>query len=77
MARKATHWKCDERRGRGGSRHPGEEQSSAKGVKARRHGCGPAQPDVWDVFDLGDEMAEPEPEYGDFWLEPNHLEDVC
>lgn len=28
-------------------------------------------PDVWDAFDLDDVTEEPEPEYGDFWLEEN------
>jgi hypothetical protein len=25
--------------------------------------------DAWDVFELDDEMCEPEPERGDFWEE--------
>jgi hypothetical protein len=25
--------------------------------------------DPWDVFELDEEAAEPEPEYGDFWGE--------
>ena len=77
MARKATYWKCDERCGRGGSRHPGEEHHTEKRGKSRRHERGPVEPDAWDVFDLGDDMAEPEPEHGDFWLEPNRFEDAC
>ncbi|MFH1268126.1 MAG: hypothetical protein ABIK89_20600 [Planctomycetota bacterium] len=27
--------------------------------------------DVWDAFELDDAVEEPEPEYGDFWLEKN------
>jgi len=26
--------------------------------------------ELWDAFLLDDDCAEPEPEYGDFWLEP-------
>lgn len=33
-----------------------------------RDGLGPVN-DPWDVFELDDEEAEPEPEYGDFWGE--------
>jgi hypothetical protein len=34
----------------------------------------PADPDeIWEVFLLDDE-AEPEPEYGDFWIEPDDEE---
>jgi len=28
--------------------------------------------DPWDVFQLDDDADEPEPEYGDFWGEPDH-----
>ena len=27
--------------------------------------------ELWDVFLLDDEAAEPEPQEGDFWIEPN------
>lgn len=27
--------------------------------------------DLWDAFERDDEMAEPQPEYGDFWGEPD------
>lgn len=26
--------------------------------------------ELWDAFLLDDDSAEPEPQYGDFWLEP-------
>ncbi len=32
----------------------------------KRKGLSPAD-DPWDVFELDDEVGEPEPEYGDFW----------
>lgn len=28
---------------------------------------GPIREEIWDVFDLDDETAEPQPEPGDFW----------
>lgn len=27
--------------------------------------------ELWDAFESDDEMAEPQPEYGDFWGEPD------
>ena len=30
--------------------------------------------DPWDVFEVDDDVVEPEPEYGDFWGE---LDDDC
>ena len=27
--------------------------------------------DLWDAFERDDEMAEPQPEYGDFWGKPD------
>jgi hypothetical protein len=30
--------------------------------------------DFWDAFDLDDARAEPQPEYGDFWPEPDDCE---
>ena len=32
--------------------------------------------DVWDVFRIDDDCAAGEPEPGDFWLEPEDLEDA-
>lgn len=29
------------------------------------------QDEFWDAFELDDEREEPEPEAGDFWLEPD------
>lgn len=75
MGRKGRCWKCDDRRGRDRSRHPGEGHAVERETGPRRRG--PAPPDVWDVFDLGEETVEPEPEYGDFWLEAERFEDVC
>ena len=31
---------------------------------------------VWDVFELDDETAEPEPEHGDFWWQPRDDERI-
>jgi hypothetical protein len=30
--------------------------------------------DVWDAFELDDALADPEPEYGDFWPEDDEQE---
>jgi len=30
---------------------------------------GPQQNDVWDAFELDDDLTDPQPEYGDFWPE--------
>ena len=32
---------------------------------------GLGQDEFWDAFELDDEREEPEPESGDFWLEPD------
>ena len=32
---------------------------------------------VWDAFELDDALEEPEPEYGDFWPEPDDEEEVA
>ena len=37
-------------------------------------GPAPGQDAVWDAFDLDDELDEPLPEHGDFWMEPNEEE---
>jgi hypothetical protein len=42
-------------------------------VRDKREGH-PSTDDPWDVFELDDEVLEPEPEYGDFWGE---LDDDC
>ncbi len=42
-------------------------------ARDRREASGPTD-DPWDVFELDDEAAEPEPDYGDFWGE---LDDDC
>ena len=36
-------------------------------------GLGPSRlwDDLWDAFERDDEMAEPQPEYGDFWGQPD------
>jgi hypothetical protein len=39
----------------------------------KRESLSPAN-DPWDVFELDDEVVEPEPEYGDFWGE---VDDDC
>lgn len=31
--------------------------------------------EAWDPLDLDEEDQEPEPEYGDFWQEPDDFED--
>ena len=31
---------------------------------------------VWDAFELDDTVEDPEPEYGDFWLEADDEEEV-
>jgi hypothetical protein len=31
---------------------------------------------LWDAFELDDEMAEPQPEYGDFWEQPEAEEQL-
>ena len=35
---------------------------------------GPQRGDVWDAFELDDELEEPQPEYGDFWPQPDDEE---
>ena len=30
--------------------------------------------DIWDAFELDDDLDEPLPEYGDFWPEPDEEE---
>jgi len=35
---------------------------------------GPRRDDIWDAFELDDELEEPLPEYGDFWPEPSDEE---
>lgn len=42
-------------------------------LDSSRIGPPPAE-DPWDVFELDEGVAEPEPEYGDFWGE---LDDDC
>ena len=37
---------------------------------------GPMRDDLWDVFELDDETAEPEPQHGDFWGEPDDEEPI-
>jgi len=37
---------------------------------------GSLQDDLWDAFELDDETADPQPEYGDFWGEPADDEPV-
>ena len=32
---------------------------------------------VWDAFELDDALEEPEPEYGDFWLDADDEEEVA
>jgi hypothetical protein len=36
----------------------------------------PPRDDVWDAFELDEETAEPQPEYGDFWGELDEEEPV-
>jgi hypothetical protein len=36
----------------------------------------PLWDDLWDAFERDDEVAEPQPEYGDFWGEPDDEEDI-
>jgi hypothetical protein len=50
-----------------------EQEAVVKDVHQTRECVGPAD-DPWDVFELDDEVAEPEPEHGDFWGE---LDDDC
>jgi len=38
-------------------------------------GPSPLWDELWDAFDSDDEMAEPQPEYGDFWGRPDREED--
>lgn len=37
---------------------------------------GPVRDELWDVFELDEETAEPEPQYGDFWGEPDDEEPI-
>ena len=39
-------------------------------------GPSPLWEDLWDAFELDDEMAEPQPEYGDFWGEPDDQREI-
>jgi hypothetical protein len=39
-------------------------------------GPSPRWEDVRDAFESRDEMAEPQPEYGDFWGQPDTEEEV-
>lgn len=32
--------------------------------------------DVWDAFELDDDVENPQPEYGDFWPEPDDEEQI-
>lgn len=49
---------------------PGEEARGAWGDWGE---FAPAsrQDEFWDAFELDDEREDPEPEYGDFWPEPD------
>ncbi len=37
---------------------------------------GPPDDCVWDAFEPADTWEDPEPEHGDFWLEPDDEEEV-
>lgn len=61
------------------SRTPYEDRDSLQvetpePSRTRRHTGVPSPPapvadEAWDVFELDEDTAEPEPEYGDFWGE--------
>ena len=36
----------------------------------------PLWDNLWDAFELDDEMAEPQPEHGDFWAEPHDQQEI-
>jgi hypothetical protein len=50
-----------------------KRKAAMKNVRQTRKCVGPAD-DPWDVFELDDEVVEPEPVHGDFWGE---LDDDC
>lgn len=47
--------------------HPDPDQSSENLDDWDPRGPSPLWDDLWDAFELDDEMPEPEPEHGDFW----------
>ena len=55
---------------------PASEQSFGDLEEWDASGPSPLWEDLWDAFDLDDEMAEPQPEYGDFWGEPDDREEI-
>jgi hypothetical protein len=51
--------------------HPNSEGEAEPGLTPV-----PLGDEVWDAFELDDDSAEPEPEYGDFWGEVDDEEVV-
>jgi hypothetical protein len=75
MTSKLPYWERDNP-GRCDSPHPGEEPVDAQDDDWGPAESGPTPVDVRDAFDRNDEMAEPEPEYGDFWPELDDATDA-
>ena len=62
-----------ESRSRPAPPNPGDADPVSDGDDWGEFELGPSEDSLFDAFDLDDEWAEPEPEYGDFWAE---LDDV-
>ncbi len=64
-------------------KHSGRARKAAPNLDRLdlRQDLNPANPsyppeEAWDAFDLDDQAPEPEPEHGDFWIEPPD-DDAC
>ena len=55
---------------------PEDDASSNDWEECDEFGRFPTWDNLWDAFDLDDEMAEPQPEYGDFWAELDDEEEI-
>ncbi len=51
-------------------RLPVEPRIGQAWEESEEFGAAALRDELWDVFVLDDETAEPEPQYGDFWAEP-------
>jgi hypothetical protein len=56
--------------------YPAGEQSGEDLEQWDPSGPSPLWDDVWDAFERDDETAEPQPEYGDFWGQPDREEEI-
>ena len=61
-----------ESRGRPALPDPGDIDRVGDGNDWGEFELGPSENSLFDAFDLDDERDEPEPEYGDFWAEPEY-----